>query len=199
MSDQRRCPGTNGTKCNKFMSSVDRDSHKLCTSCRGRDCSPNNVCDICVDWDDVKWKFYLSRKKHKSPASVSSNFMPFSRVPSSAGSHSPRASTTPVSEFPATSPDFDSVRPGPSGSDQGFLGFNDLQVSQASGKPVSRRQPASSGSGGRHSGSSGHKSRSHKKKKSKRRRTRSRSRPLPLPLPPAPARLAPLSDIVGQL
>lgn len=51
------------------------DSHAKCIKCRGQNCSIENNCDECQEWDEKKWKIlksYLLRlereKKRKAAA-----------------------------------------------------------------------------------------------------------------------------------
>ena len=53
----RNCPN-----CNIRMSSLDLDSHVICTNCRGKSCSFEDRCDLCNDWSNDKMKSYMKHQ-----------------------------------------------------------------------------------------------------------------------------------------
>ena len=73
----RLCPGVGGRKCGSFLSSLDRDPHPTCTRCRGRVCTKDLTCDICVDWSKAQWeafakkRSYAERKRSSRPSGSS--------------------------------------------------------------------------------------------------------------------------------
>ena len=44
------------------MSSIDFDSHTICSSCRGKSCNLNDRCDVCVSWSDDKMNAYMKHQ-----------------------------------------------------------------------------------------------------------------------------------------
>ena len=53
----RSCP-----KCRIRMSSIDFDSHTICSSCRGKSCNLNDRCDVCASWSDDKMNAYIKHQ-----------------------------------------------------------------------------------------------------------------------------------------
>ena len=53
----RSCPN-----CRIRMSSIDFDSHTICSSCRGKSCNLNDRCDMCVSWSDDKMNAYMKHQ-----------------------------------------------------------------------------------------------------------------------------------------
>ncbi|XP_068234471.1 PHD and RING finger domain-containing protein 1-like [Palaemon carinicauda] len=63
-----------GKKTTKCPESPDLDPHSLCTSCRGKACSPSDTCPECDGWSEVQWvKFGTKKKKamKRSPRKTS--------------------------------------------------------------------------------------------------------------------------------
>ena len=60
----RLCPGVGGQKCGAFLSSLDRDPHPTCTRCRGRVCTKDLSCDICVDWSSAQWEAFAKKRSY---------------------------------------------------------------------------------------------------------------------------------------
>ena len=57
-SSVRRC-----VNCSHRMASLEHDPHKICVSCRGKNCSMTDRCDYCAKWTDETMKNYLSHQK----------------------------------------------------------------------------------------------------------------------------------------
>ena len=72
----RICPGVGNRKCGAFLSSLDRDPHPTCARCRGRICTLDLTCDVCVGWSPAQWvcfakkRTYKDRKKSRPSGSV---------------------------------------------------------------------------------------------------------------------------------
>ncbi|XP_068219243.1 RNA-binding protein with serine-rich domain 1-like [Palaemon carinicauda] len=61
-------------------SQLEVDPHSLCSSCRGKVCSPTTTCSECESWGEIQWVLYGTKKKKaakKSPkkANVSSSLV----------------------------------------------------------------------------------------------------------------------------
>ncbi|XP_068233503.1 serine/arginine repetitive matrix protein 1-like [Palaemon carinicauda] len=64
MEHARRCPGPRvGKSCGAFLSKPDVDPHSLCSSCRGKVCSPSDTCPECASWSEVQWVKFGTKKK----------------------------------------------------------------------------------------------------------------------------------------
>ena len=75
----RICPGVGDRKCGAFLSSLDRDPHPTCTSCRGKVCTMEMTCDICADWSVAQWEQFVKKcayKDHKKPSRPSGSVPP---------------------------------------------------------------------------------------------------------------------------
>ena len=75
----RLCPGVGGRKGGAFLSSLDRDPHPTCTRCRGRICTKDLTCDICVDWSSPQWEAFAKKRsyaEHKRSARPSGSSLP---------------------------------------------------------------------------------------------------------------------------
>ena len=77
-SSSAKKPVRNCPNCSIRMSSIDFDSHIICSNCRGKSCSIEDRCDFCLDWSNDKMKAYMkhqaslerkrkSKKKAKGP------------------------------------------------------------------------------------------------------------------------------------
>ena len=94
----RLCPGVGGRKCGAFLSSLDRDPHPTCTRCRGRVCTKDLTCDICVAWSSAQWKAFAKKRSYterKRSARPSGSSLP------PAPKTSPRARTSSKVAHPA--------------------------------------------------------------------------------------------------
>ena len=60
----RLCPGVGGQKCGAFLSSLDRDPHSTCTRCRGKICTMDLTCDICVEWSSAQWEAFVKKRSY---------------------------------------------------------------------------------------------------------------------------------------
>ena len=60
----RLCPGVGGRKCGAFLSSLDRDPHPTCTRCRGKVCTRDLTCDICVEWSSAQWEAFAKKSSY---------------------------------------------------------------------------------------------------------------------------------------
>ena len=61
----RYCPGAGGRKCGAFLSSLDRDPHPTCARCRGKICTRDLTCDICVGWSPAQWELFAKKRTYK--------------------------------------------------------------------------------------------------------------------------------------
>ncbi|XP_068245415.1 serine/arginine repetitive matrix protein 1-like [Palaemon carinicauda] len=70
MEHTHRCPGPRARKsCGAFLSKLDVDLHSLCSSCRGKVCSPSDTCPECAARSEVKWVKYRTKNKKSSKRS----------------------------------------------------------------------------------------------------------------------------------
>ena len=62
----RLCQGLPGRKCNKWMSSLEKDPHPTCVSCRGKTspCIRLSPCDVCVKWTPEQWVLYEGKRSY---------------------------------------------------------------------------------------------------------------------------------------
>ena len=60
----RICPGVGGQKCDAFLSSLDRDPHPTCARCRGKICTHDMTCDLCVDWSPAQWELFAKKRTY---------------------------------------------------------------------------------------------------------------------------------------
>ncbi|XP_068211228.1 serine/arginine repetitive matrix protein 1-like isoform X2 [Palaemon carinicauda] len=95
MDHARRCPGPRaGKSCGAFLSKPDVDPHSLCSSCRGKVCSPSDTCPECASWSEVQWVKFRTKKKKtskRSPRKAS-----FSSPATSAGEKLDRVPSSPT-------------------------------------------------------------------------------------------------------
>ena len=56
--------GGGGRKCGAFLSSLDRDPHPTCTRCRGKICTMDLTCDICVEWSSAHWEAFAKKRSY---------------------------------------------------------------------------------------------------------------------------------------
>ena len=61
----RLCPGVGGRKCGAFLSSLERDPHPTCTRCRGKVCTCDFTCDICIAWSSAQWELFAQKRSYK--------------------------------------------------------------------------------------------------------------------------------------
>ena len=61
----RYCPGAGGRKCGAFLSSLDRDPHPTCARCRGKICTRDLTCNICVSWSPAQWELFAKKRTYK--------------------------------------------------------------------------------------------------------------------------------------
>ena len=61
----RICPGVGDSKCDVFLSFVDRDTHPTCTRCRGNVCASDMICDICAVGSATQWEQIVRRELTK--------------------------------------------------------------------------------------------------------------------------------------
>ena len=197
--EQRRCPGVSGQRCHKFMCAIDRDNHPLCPTCRGKECSRDDTCDVCVKWGEREWIYFETRRRryktsdilkpvlaslHVSPSSVLT--APRSETSESSRSSVDRAPKAPMSRSPVSgcvSPDRDfsalarsqQLRAETSPAVAASASLAD-RASIASAAPEERSQSSSSRrSSSKHKKRSRSRSRS-RSSRSRRHRSRSRSR-----------------------
>ena len=64
LRELRLCPGVGGRKCDAFLSSLDRDPHPTCTRCRGKICTMDLTCDICVEWSSAQWEAFAKKRSY---------------------------------------------------------------------------------------------------------------------------------------
>ena len=76
MSSQRLCAGLGGKPCSRRMSSLERDPHTLCPTCRGQSCDRTRTCNVCCTWDINQWQRYDSRKAYKKKSGGSTPVFP---------------------------------------------------------------------------------------------------------------------------
>ena len=62
---QRVCAGVGGRGCGRRMSSMHKDPHLQCPTCRGKYCDRNDTCAVCTTWDEVQWTLFESRRTYK--------------------------------------------------------------------------------------------------------------------------------------
>ena len=103
-------------KCGAFLSSVDRDPHPTCTRCRGKVCTMDITCDICVDWSVAQWEQFVKKRAYKDRKKT---FLPSGSVPP-APLASPRAETSSGVSRPRTSSSSSSCPLGGQGKQEGF-------------------------------------------------------------------------------
>ena len=117
----RICPGVGGRKFGAFLSSLDRDPHPTCASCRGKICTCDMTCDFCVGWSSAQWELFAKKRSYKERK----RSLPSGSVPPAPGA-SPRARTSSEVPQPGTSSSFSSRPSGGQirGGGGGFLGLH---------------------------------------------------------------------------
>ena len=68
LANFRMCSGVGGRTCGRRMSSLDRDPHPTCPTCRGKQCFREDPCSVCFNWPEDQWARYSSRKKYQRKA-----------------------------------------------------------------------------------------------------------------------------------
>ena len=85
----RKCPGVGGRSCGIFMSPLTRDPHPTCYKCRGKKCTSDDACDVCISWSEEQWKEYRRKKPKKAKRDKD-------RAPSGTASAAPPAASLEV-------------------------------------------------------------------------------------------------------
>ena len=126
-SVMRICPGVGGRKCGAFLASMARDPHPTCTRCRGRICTVDMTCDICVNWSTAQWEAFSSRRTYAQ------------RKKRPAGAQLP---TAPPPPLPCAGTSSEVLRPGPSSSTYSLPSGEQTRGGKSQGAvPASREAP----------------------------------------------------------
>ena len=59
MSDILRNPFKSCSRCKVRLNTLKLDSHVLCITCRGKNCSITDRCEVCSEWSDGDMNTYV--------------------------------------------------------------------------------------------------------------------------------------------
>ena len=52
----RKCSWRANCICNHFLTALDKDFHSPTCNCCGKECTTEDRCSVCYDWDNIKWQ-----------------------------------------------------------------------------------------------------------------------------------------------